>query len=93
NPLAGQGVNLGFKDVKALLAVTQNQEALTQAQLRNYETRRRPDNLVMQSGMDLFYKTFSNEVLPAKLVRNAVLKLAEHSGPVKEKLLQYALGL
>ncbi|ASW80521.1 2-octaprenyl-3-methyl-6-methoxy-1,4-benzoquinol hydroxylase [Vibrio anguillarum] len=93
NPLAGQGVNLGFKDVKALLAVTQNQEALTQAQLRNYETCRRPDNLVMQSGMDLFYKTFSNEVLPAKLVRNAVLKLAEHSGPVKEKLLKYALGL
>ncbi|MCW0470458.1 hypothetical protein OH492_21665 [Vibrio chagasii] len=45
---------------------------------------RRGDNLVMQSGMDFFYKTFSNDIGPLKFVRNAALKLAENSGPIKK---------
>ncbi|MBY7860347.1 2-octaprenyl-3-methyl-6-methoxy-1,4-benzoquinol hydroxylase [Vibrio fluvialis] len=93
NPLAGQGVNLGFKDVAAMLEVTQGQEVLTLAQFQRYERRRRPDNLLMQTGMDFFYKAFSNDVAPLKLVRNAALKIAEHAGPVKEQVLRYALGL
>ncbi|WP_428772100.1 2-octaprenyl-3-methyl-6-methoxy-1,4-benzoquinol hydroxylase [Vibrio sp.] len=92
NPLAGQGVNLGFKDVAALLEVSEQGE-LDEKSLRQYECRRRPDNLLMQTGMDVFYKTFSNDVTPLKMLRNAALKLAEHSGPLKQKVLRYALGL
>ncbi|MCV5646777.1 FAD-dependent monooxygenase, partial [Escherichia coli] len=55
NPLAGQGVNLGFKDVDVLLSVTQGQDELTDALLAKYERTRRPDNLLMQTGMDFFY--------------------------------------
>ncbi|MFC3022608.1 2-octaprenyl-3-methyl-6-methoxy-1,4-benzoquinol hydroxylase [Vibrio zhugei] len=93
NPLAGQGVNLGFKDVATLLAQTEEGDKLTESVLRGYERRRRPDNLLMQSGMDFFYKTFSNSLPPLKLARNAMLKVAEHSGPIKQQLLRYALGL
>ncbi|MGC9422312.1 MULTISPECIES: 2-octaprenyl-3-methyl-6-methoxy-1,4-benzoquinol hydroxylase [Vibrio] len=93
NPLAGQGVNLGFKDVAALLAVTQGEQKLTEERFQCYERKRRSDNLLMQTSMDLFYKTFSNHSLPLKLIRNMVLKGAEHSGPIKTQILRYALGL
>ncbi|PMH37475.1 2-octaprenyl-3-methyl-6-methoxy-1,4-benzoquinol hydroxylase [Vibrio sp. 10N.286.49.B3] len=93
NPLAGQGVNLGFKDVAALLAVSSAQGQLEEEQVAQYQKLRRADNLLMQSGMDLFYKTFSNNILPMKLARNIALKLAENSGPIKKQVLKYALGL
>lgn len=93
NPLAGQGVNLGFKDVEALLEVTEGQQTLSMDVLKQYERKRRPDNLLMQSGMDFFYKSFSNELAPLKFVRNAALKVAEKSGPIKVQVLKYALGL
>lgn len=93
NPLAGQGVNLGFKDVSALINLTKEQGELTDAVARSYEVKRRGDNLIMQSGMDFFYKTFSNDLGPLKFVRNAALKLAENSGPIKNQVLKYALGL
>lgn len=93
NPLAGQGVNLGFKDVEALLAVCEGQTTIGSQILRQYERKRRPDNLLMQSGMDLFYKGFSNDVGPLKLMRNAALKMADNAGPIKAQVLRYALGL
>lgn len=93
NPLAGQGVNLGFKDVSALLEVAKDESSLSDKALKRYEMRRRGDNLLMQSGMDFFYKTFSNDLGPIKFIRNAALKVAENSGPVKAQVLKYALGL
>ncbi|MGR5237414.1 2-octaprenyl-3-methyl-6-methoxy-1,4-benzoquinol hydroxylase [Vibrio alfacsensis] len=93
NPLAGQGVNLGFKDVDVLLAVTAHQEQLNDAWLAKYERARRLDNLLMQTGMDVFYKGFSNDLGPLKFARNAALKLAENSGPIKVQVLKYALGM
>ena len=66
NPLAGQGVNLGFKDVAALLDVTKEKRELNHSVVRRYEVMRRGDNLMMQSGMDFFYKTFSNDIGPLK---------------------------
>lgn len=93
NPLAGQGVNLGFKDVDVLLSVTEQQEKLEDTLLAKYERARRPDNLLMQTGMDFFYKGFSNDLGLLKFVRNAALKLAENSGPIKAQVLKYALGM
>ncbi|USH01788.1 2-octaprenyl-3-methyl-6-methoxy-1,4-benzoquinol hydroxylase [Grimontia kaedaensis] len=95
NPLAGQGVNLGFKDVDALLDVVADAgvEWLNEDVLAGYERKRKPDNLIMQTGMDVFYGGFSNEIAPLKLLRNVGLKLAENSGPVKQQVLKYAMGL
>ncbi|USD31849.1 MULTISPECIES: 2-octaprenyl-3-methyl-6-methoxy-1,4-benzoquinol hydroxylase [Vibrio] len=93
NPLAGQGVNIGFKDVEALLEVTADKKHLSHDLLKLYERKRRPDNLLMQSGMDFFYKSFSNDLAPLKFARNAALKLAENAGPLKNQVLKYALGL
>lgn len=104
NPLAGQGVNLGFKDVAALLRVISNELAVLDRAavlqpnhychwLKKYEVARRRDNLVMMSAMDLLYSTFSNSNMPLKLLRNLGLKLANHAGPIKNNAMRYAMGL
>ncbi|EAS62382.1 2-octaprenyl-3-methyl-6-methoxy-1,4-benzoquinol hydroxylase [Photobacterium angustum] len=95
NPLAGQGVNLGFKDVDVLL---QEIEAAGEywaesSTLDKYQRRRRPDNLVMQTGMDFFYMAFSNNIGPLKFIRNAGLRLADEAGGIKKQVLKYAMGL
>ena len=98
NPLAGQGVNLGFKDVKALLevaeqAVQKGQNLANEELWKTYERKRKPDNLLMQTGMDVFYKTFKTDLLPVKVLRNLGLIMAQRATPLKKKALKYALGL
>ncbi|MDW5500658.1 3-demethoxyubiquinol 3-hydroxylase [Pseudomonas lundensis] len=98
NPLAGQGVNLGYRDVEALLAVLseareQGEDWSTEAVLMRYQRRRRTDNLLMQSGMDLFYTAFSNNLAPLSVARNLALMAAQRAGKLKEHALKYALGL
>ena len=93
NPLAGQGVNLGFKDIKVLLEEVEKKGLNTDRALKMYESRRKIDNLAMQSSMDLFYTLFSNSLPPVKLLRNIGLKLADSSGKLKTQALKYALGL
>ncbi|MGM3174854.1 3-demethoxyubiquinol 3-hydroxylase [Dickeya lacustris] len=98
NPLAGQGVNLGYRDVSALLSVIAN--ARQQGEnwsgepvLRRYEQQRRADNLLMQTGMDLFYTAFSHRLAPVEFARNLALMAAQRAGKLKQHALKYALGL
>lgn len=98
NPLAGQGVNLGYRDVQALIDVLSHarqcaEDWSSEQVLMRYQRKRRKDNLLMQSGMDAFYFTFSNPCRPLKLLRNFGLMAAEHSGGLKRRALRYALGL
>lgn len=102
NPMAGQGVNLGFKDVKALQTVIAsaigNGECWNDVNvLKRYETMRRKDNLLMMSTMDALYHSFSHPSSIVKTVRNASL-LAINKVPfintvVKNKALAYACGI
>lgn len=98
HPLAGQGVNLGYRDVDALLEVltgarTHGEAWASHAILKRYQTRRMADNFIMQSGMDLFYAGFSNNLGPVRLLRNIGLMAAERAGVLKRQALKYALGL
>jgi 2-octaprenyl-3-methyl-6-methoxy-1,4-benzoquinol hydroxylase len=98
HPLAGQGVNIGLLDAAALAQV------LVQAKrdgadigsaklLREYESMRRHNNLLMMTTMDLFYRVFGNVNLPARLFRNIGLGLAERITPAKKIAMKYAMGL
>ena len=106
NPLAGQGVNLGFKDIEALLSVTAkvNSNHITgelsltdkrflQMLTNDYERPRKRDNLVMMSAMDGFYTLFSNDIAPIKWIRNQLLSVAQRIEPAKQQVLKYAIGL
>jgi 2-octaprenyl-3-methyl-6-methoxy-1,4-benzoquinol hydroxylase len=102
NPMAGQGVNLGFKDVKALQTVIAsaigNGECWHDINvLSRYETMRRKDNLLMMSTMDALYHSFSHPSPLVKTLRNvslfAINKVPFINTVVKNKALAYACGI
>jgi 3-demethoxyubiquinol 3-hydroxylase len=98
NPLAGQGVNIGLLDAAALGevlidAAKKGLELGDLSVLKRYESLRRNENLKMMTVMDIFYRVFSNEVLPVKLIRNLGLGLAERILPAKNKVMRSAMGL
>ncbi|MEW2738787.1 3-demethoxyubiquinol 3-hydroxylase [Providencia sp. PROV130] len=98
NPLAGQGVNLGYRDVDALLKEVIYAREYIQPWhsldvLKRYQRRRLPDNLIMQAGMDVFYMAFSEKLPGLKIVRNLGLMAAQRAGEAKKLALKYALGL
>lgn len=98
HPLAGQGVNLGYRDVDALLDVlvrarSHGESWASYDVLRRYQMRRQADNFLMQSSMDLFYAGFSNDLAPVRLLRNLGLMAAQRAGVLKRQALRYALGL
>lgn len=98
NPLAGQGVNLGFQDVRALTQILAEAKAAQcdpglATFLSRYEKERRPQNTQMMQVMDLFYHTFSNSLLPIKHLRNLGLFLANRLPLAKQEVLKYAIGV
>lgn len=98
NPLAGQGVNLGFQDVQALSEVlnaarSAGEDWSSARILKRYEARRRPANERMMAIMDLFYHSFSNRRAPLILARNLGLALAAHLPPARREVTRYAMGL
>jgi len=102
NPMAGQGVNLGFKDVKALQEVISSAIASDESWhdvhvFGRYEKKRRVDNLMMMSTMDALYTTFSHPSPVVKATRNLALMAINHipfiNHTVKNKVLAYACGV
>jgi len=98
NPLAGQGVNLGFQDAATLIEIIsdahyQGKDIGLIRSLSEYERRRKSENLKMMEVMDFFYHTFSNDNPPLKLLRNIGLGLANKLPFGKKKVIKYAMGL
>ncbi|WP_166257032.1 FAD-dependent oxidoreductase [Marinobacter salicampi] len=98
NPLAGQGVNLGFQDAEEL--ESQLREARRAGSdlaepfwLGRYEIKRRPANRRMMLAMDAFYYLFSNRLPPVHLLRNLGLGLAQHLPFARNQVARYAMGL
>lgn len=93
NPLAGQGVNLGFQDVVALAQVLLSADDIgCPLKLNEHEKSRRKANLLMMSMMDACYFGFSNQITPLKWARSQFLKIANNAGPVKNWVLKYAIS-
>lgn len=98
NPLAGQGVNIGLLDAAALAEVLiqaqkQGKDIADLSVLQRYESQRRNENLKMMTVMDLFYRFFSNDILPVKLLRNFGLGFAQRISPLRHKVMKAAMGL
>lgn len=98
NPLAGQGVNLGFQDAQCLQHLLDNarrtgQDPASPSVLAQYEERRRPANRRMMLTMDAFYHLFSNNRTPLWAARNLGLGLAQTLPFARNRVARYAMGL
>ena len=97
NPLAGQGVNLGFADAKLLTeliidAQRHNADIGSEQLLQRYQRKRKPANLLMMSTMDGFYQVFGNDIAPLRTLRQLALNVAARSTLLKTLVARYAVG-
>ncbi|MEO1749092.1 MAG: ubiquinone biosynthesis hydroxylase, partial [Pseudomonadota bacterium] len=82
HPIAGQGLNLGFKDVAALAetiveAHRNGQDFGTLDVLQRYERWRRFDTVQMGVTTDVLNRLFSNDIMPLRAVRSIGLGLVD----------------
>lgn len=96
HPLAGQGVNLGFRDAETLAKLILANETPDDGSLkllRRYERARRGDNVLTQKVMEGFSLLFSNTLTPWKLLRNTGLTTVNQLPLLKYQLARRAMGL
>jgi ubiquinone biosynthesis UbiH/UbiF/VisC/COQ6 family hydroxylase len=95
HPLAGQGVNLGFQDVKALAEVLADRSPLERPGdlrlLRRYARQRREDVTAMQFVTDGLDKLFASGKPGAYTLRNLGLRLVEGQPWAKAALASRAV--
>jgi len=96
HPLAGQGVNLGFRDARELAQVLMERGSQTDSGdyrlLRRYERARREDIWAMQFATDSLQRLFNNEITWLETLRNCGLRLANRQPQLKNLLVQHAVG-
>ena len=94
HPLAGQGVNLGFRDAIALaqtLAGRNSRQRLGDIMLlRRYERARKTDMLAMRGLTDGLQRLFSSEQPGIRQARNWGLRLTERLPLLKKRLIRQA---
>lgn len=98
HPIAGQGVNLGFRDVAALaeLLVERFQLGLDIGAadvLAHYQCWRRFDNVTMLAVTDGLNRLFSNQLPPVKLARDMGLWAVSKIPPLKRFFMRDAMGI
>ena len=96
HPLAGQGMNLGFADIDALLtAVTKRDQASDCGDARTlarYARHRKEEVLLMQLTTDGLQRLFDTELAPLKVLRNLGMSALDKLPFLKRQLIRHALG-
>jgi len=97
HPIAGQGLNLGLKDVAALAEVVLDAARLgldigALDVLKRYERWRRFDSAIMGLTMDAMNRLFSNDIAPVRAIRDLGLGIADRVGPLRRFLMRQAGG-
>jgi 2-octaprenyl-6-methoxyphenol hydroxylase len=97
HPIAGQGLNLGFKDVAALAEVVVDAARLgldigTTDVLRRYERWRRFDSFALAAATDGLNRLFSNDLAPLRFVRDLGLGIVDRIGPLRRFFMRHAGG-
>ena len=97
HPIAGQGLNLGFRDIAALIEVLSlargnGEDIGSTPVLARYEQWRRTDNVMLGAITDGLNRLFSNEIPPIKLIRNAGFGLVNKSPQLKKLFISHARG-
>jgi 2-octaprenyl-6-methoxyphenol hydroxylase len=98
HPIAGQGLNLGFRDVSTLAelviaAVADGADPGAPDLLARYQAVRRPDNMMMFAATDLLDRLFSNDSRVLRLARDLGIAAVHRVPPLKRLFMRQAMGV
>jgi ubiquinone biosynthesis UbiH/UbiF/VisC/COQ6 family hydroxylase len=94
HPLAGQGMNLGLRDVQSLtdIIVQSSPDAGNWLALRRYQRARKADILAMQTVTNGLQKLFNNDDPKLSWLRNTGLNMVDKISPLKRLLISQAVA-
>ncbi len=97
HPIAGQGLNLGLRDVAALAEVIIDTARLgldpgTQNVLDRYQTWRRFDSMMLLGITDGLNRLFTTDVAPVRLARDVGLAAVNKMPKLKGYFMEHARG-
>ncbi len=97
HPLAGQGINLGFADVRVLAeeiarARGRGEPLASPDALARFARRRRGENASMLAAMQGFQRLFGDTHPAVRLVRNFGLGAVDRLAPLKRAFMREAMG-
>jgi ubiquinone biosynthesis UbiH/UbiF/VisC/COQ6 family hydroxylase len=96
HPLAGQGMNLGFGDIDALLTAVAKRDQTSDCgdarTLARYARHRKEEVLLMQLTTDGLQRLFDTELAPLKVLRNLGMTALDKLPFLKRQLITHALG-
>jgi 2-octaprenyl-6-methoxyphenol hydroxylase len=98
HPIAGQGLNIGIRDIAALAEIVIDARRLGldiggPSLLERYERWRRADALMLAAVTDGLNRLFSNTIMPVRLARDVGLAIVNRLPPLKRLLMQHAMGV
>ncbi|MBU4531830.1 MAG: ubiquinone biosynthesis hydroxylase [Hoeflea sp.] len=98
HPVAGQGLNLGFRDVAALAETIVDAHRLgldigSISVLERYQIWRRFDTVRMGLTSDILTRMFSNDFTPLRMVRDFGLGLVDRMPAMKRYFINQAAGI
>ena len=88
HPIAGQGYNLGLKDIAALVDTLKEARGVgldigDQGVLSRYDQWRRFDSTALALSTDVLNRLFSNDIAPLRIARRFGLAAVNAVGPAK----------
>jgi 2-octaprenyl-6-methoxyphenol hydroxylase len=97
HPVAGQGLNLGIRDVESMIRHIVNARVTgidigSNYLLKKISNDRYFDNFTMALATDGLNRIFSNRIFCAKALRNFGLIAAENSAFLKKRFIRHAMG-
>jgi 2-octaprenyl-6-methoxyphenol hydroxylase len=97
HPIAGQGLNLGFRDAIALAdlvadAVAAGEDPGAPALLARYQAARRPDNVLMLAATDALDRLFSTNNPLLRLARDVGIASVHRLPGLKRMFIRQAMG-
>ena len=98
HPIAGQGFNLGVRDVAALAEVLVDAARVgldlgAMEVLDRYARWRRFDNLMLSTFMDGLTRLFSNDFPPLRMARDLGFAIFNRTMPLKRLAMRHAMGI
>ena len=92
-PIGAQGLNLGIRDVRDLVAtITENMASPgSEKALSAYDRRRRPDVLARAGAVNLLNLSLLSDMLPAQLARSASLSVVGGFAPLRALFMREGL--